>query len=193
MDYKIILTGIGIVIGFVSYASYFRGIFRGQTKPHVFSWLVWTIINWTAFFAQLVKGGGAGSWITASNALLCTLVAAIALSRGEKNITRSDWYALFGAMGGIVVWIITRNPLTAVILISIVDCFAIYPTFRKTYLKPYEENLFSWSIDLIKFILQLFALKSFNLTTALFPIVIIVNDAALTAMIILRRKSIIKP
>ena len=79
------------------------------------------------------------------------------------------------------------------ILISIVDCFAIYPTFRKTYLKPYEENLFSWSIDLIKFILQLFALKSFNLTTALFPIVIIVNDAALTAMIILRRKSIIKP
>ena len=192
LDYKTVLTGIGIAIGLVSYGSYFRGIFSGKTKPHLFSWLVWTIINWTAFFAQLVKGGGTGSWITATNACLCTLVAIFAISRGEQNITRSDWYSLTGAFLGVFGWIVTRNPVAAVILISVTDCFAIYPTFRKSYHKPYEENVFSWSIDLIKFILQLFALESFNLTTALFPIVILTNDFILTTMILIRRKSIIK-
>src|SRR3989344_7888830 len=125
MDYKIILAGIGIVIGFISYASYFRGIFLGQTKPHVFSWFVWAAINWTAFFAQLVKGGGAGAWITATNALLCSVVAVIAISRGEKEITRSDWLSLFCAVAAIIGWILTKNPLTAVILVSFADLFGI--------------------------------------------------------------------
>jgi len=188
MDYKIILAGIGIVIGFISYASYFRGIFQNKTKPHVFSWVVWAIINWTAFFAQFVSQGGAGAWITAANAALCTAVAIISLFRGEKNITKSDWISLIGALAGITGWILTDNPLTAVILVSLTDCFAIFPTFRKAYIKPYEENAFAFGIDLVKFILELIALKTFNLTTALFPITILINDALLVSMILMRRK-----
>ena len=193
MDYKVVLAIIGIVIGFVSYAAYFRGIFFGRTKPHVFSWLVWAVINWTAFSAQFVSGGGAGAWITAANAALCTAVAVIALSRGEKNITKSDWISFFGALAGIIAWVLTKNPLTAVVLVSLVDVFAIIPTFRKAYHKPYEENAFAFGIDLIKFVLELFALKSFNLTTALFPIVILVNDSLLVSMILLRRRRIFDP
>lgn len=190
MDYKIVLATIGIVIGFVSYAAYFRGIFFGRTKPHVFSWCVWALINWTAFFAQFVSGGGAGAWITAANAGLCTAVAAIALFRGEKNITKSDWISFIGALAGVVAWILTKNPLAAVILVSLVDVFAIMPTFRKAYHKPYEENAFAFGIDLIKFVLELFALEVFSLTTALFPIVILVNDSLLVGMILVRRKNL---
>lgn len=190
MDYKSALAVIGIVIGFISYTAYFRGIFFGRTKPHVFSWLVWAVINWTAFFAQFVSGGGAGAWITAANAALCTAVAVIALWRGEKNITKSDWISFIGALAGIVAWILTKNPLTAVVLVSLVDVFAIIPTFRKAYRKPYEENAFAFGIDLVKFVLELFALQAFNLTTALFPIVILINDSLLVSMILLRRKKL---
>ena len=192
MDYKEILAGIGIIIGFISYFSYFRSIFFGQTKPHLFSWFIWAVINWTAFFAQLTKGGGAGAWITGANAALCTAVAIIATFRGEKNITKTDWMCLAGASLGIVGWILTKNPLTAVVLVSLTDCFAILPTFRKAYHKPYEENAFAFGIDLVKFILELIALKSFNLTTALFPITILVNDSLLVSMILFRRKKVIK-
>ena len=187
MYYQEILAGIGIAIGFVSYASYFRGIFGGQTKPHVFSWFIWAVLNITAFFAQLVKGGGAGAWITATNGTLCLVVAIIALWKGEKNITKKDWYSLLGALAGIAGWIFTKNPLTAVILVSLTDCFAVYPTFRKAYAKPYEENAFSFGIDLVKFTLELIALKSFNLTTALFPVTILINDSLLVGMILARR------
>ncbi len=192
MVYRVILSVVGIIIGFISYAIYFRGIFTGKTKPHVFSWLVWSIVNWIAFFAQIVKGGGAGAWITGVNAFLCALVAILALFFGEKNITRSDWYSFVGALIGVFGWILTNNPLIAVILISLTDYFGIYPTFRKAYYKPYEENALSFGVDLIKFVLELVALESFNLTTALFPITILVNDTILVGMILIRRKVIKK-
>ncbi len=188
MDYKIILTSIGICIGLVSYASYFKGIFSGKTKPHVFSWSIWAIINITAFFAQLAKGGGTGAWITAVNGLLCLTVAILAIFKGEKNITTSDKLSLLGAIAGIVGWLITKNPLVAVIFLSATDYFAIFPTFRKAYLKPYEENAFSFGIDLIKFTLELFSLQSLNLTTVLFPITILINDTVLVTMILIRRR-----
>ncbi len=187
MDYKPILATVAIIIGFFSYFIYFKGIFYGQTKPHVFSWLVWGIINSTAFFAQLVKGAGAGAWITAANASLCLAVACVALFKGEKNITFTDKVAFFAALAGILAWALTKNPLTAVVIACVVDIFAIYPTFRKSYFKPFEENALSFSIDLIRFFLQLFAFESFNLTTALFPITILVNDTSLVTMILIRR------
>jgi hypothetical protein len=78
------------------------------------------------------------------------------------------------------------------VLVCLTDIFAILPTFRKAYLKPYEENAFSFAIDEVKFVLELIALGSFNLTTALFPIVILINDSLLVGMILIRRKKIPK-
>lgn len=99
MDYKVLFAGLGIVIGFISYASYFKGIFQGKTKPHVFSWLVWAVINWTAFFAQFVSKGGAGAWVTATSATLCTAVAIIASFRGEKKYYQKRLVQLYRGDG----------------------------------------------------------------------------------------------
>ena len=189
MSYQEILAIIGITIGFIAYAVYFYGVFYGKTKPHGFTWFVWGIMNITVFFAQLIKGGGAGAWITGSNGVLCLAVAVVAIWRGEKNITRTDWFCLGGALAGIMTWIVTHNPLTAVLLASVVDLCAILPTIRKAYHKPYEENVLGFSIDLAAFVLALVALESFNLTTALFPAVILVNDSFLVGMILIRRQS----
>ena len=145
-----------------------------------------------SIFCPTSKGRRSGSVDTGVNAFLCTAVALLAIFRGEKNITKSDWVCLFGALAGIIGWVVTKNPLTAIVLVSLTACIAIIPTFRKAYIKPHEENAFAFGIDLIKFVLELFALKSFNLTTALFPITILINDSMLVSMILVRRKKFIK-
>lgn len=187
MDYHQNLAIIGVSINFISYIVYFYGVFFGKTKPHGFSWLVWGIMNITVFFAQTVKGGGAGAWISASNGIFCLAVAILSIWRGEKNITKSDWLCLGGAMSAIVVWAVTSNPLFAAVLASITDMCAIIPTIRKAYHKPFEENALGFSIDMSSFVIELFALQSFNLTTALFPAAILFNDSCLLAVIFWRR------
>jgi len=104
MDYKIILGIVAVVVGFISYAPYFKDIFYGKTRPHSFSWFIWALLEGTAFFAQLSKGGSSGAWVTGTTALLCLSVFIVSLSRGEKKFTNIDKISFAGGLLGIVVW-----------------------------------------------------------------------------------------
>ncbi len=83
MEYKIFLGYLAVIIGIVSYVPYITNIFRGKTKPHAFSWLVWSVLTGIAFAAQVVEHGGAGSWITGSTALTCVVIFILALFKGN--------------------------------------------------------------------------------------------------------------
>lgn len=189
-DYKTILGVLAVVIGFIGYAPYFRDIFRGKTKPHVFSWLVWSILTAIGFLAQITRDAGAGAWVTGFTALICFIIAGLAFKYGEKEITKVDWLCFIGALLGVVFWVITSNPATAVIIITITDAVAFFPTFRKTYYKPDEETLFEYAFASLKSLIGVFALSSFNLTTALYPASLVVMNGAFVIMAVYRRRSI---
>ena len=58
---KPLIGGISVLIGFIGYVPYLRDTFIGKTKPHVFSWIIWAILEYTAFGIQIKEGAGAGS------------------------------------------------------------------------------------------------------------------------------------
>lgn len=188
IDYKIILGIAAIAVGFVSYIPYFRDIFFGRTRPHMFSWFVWAILEGTAFFAQLSKGGGAGAWVTGTTSVLCLSVFVVSLSRGEKNITRGDKISFGGAILGMILWYFSRNAATAVVLVSITDFLGFIPTFRKSYFKPHEETAKLYLMSILKLVLSLLALKSFNFTTAFYPASLILTNVLFVTMVVVRRR-----
>ncbi|MDO8593079.1 MAG: hypothetical protein Q7R92_04935 [bacterium] len=192
MDYKSILGVIAVALAIAGDIPYFINIFRKKTKPHIFSWLVWGIEVGVAFFAQLAKGGGAGTWVTGFTALSCLAVAGLALFYGEKKITKIDWASFIGALLGIVFWQLTGDPLLAVILAASVDTLGFVPTFRKAYNKPLEETTTTFSFGAIKFAISLAALESFSLTTALFPATLVLSNSAFVIMVLLRRQALAK-
>jgi hypothetical protein len=190
IDHKVLLGGLAVLIGFLSYIPYFRDILRNKTKPHAFSWLVWSVLTGIAFSAQIVKGGGAGSWINAGTALMCFAVFILAIFKGEKDIKSSDVWSLIGAGVGIALWFITNNPVLAVILITLIDALGFIPTFRKSFYKPHEETLSTFVISTIKYAISLVALSSFTLTTWLFPASLVLTNGLFVVMLIIRRKVI---
>lgn len=188
MDYKIILGTIASIVSLIGYVPYIRDIFRKKTKPHVFSWLVWSFSAGIVFFAQVVKGAGSGAWAMGIAVVVSFSIAVLAAFKGEKKITFLDWLAFSGALVGLVAWILTDNPLFAVILVTITDALAFIPTFRKAYYKPYEETLFTWFIASTKFIIVLFAMNTYNATTLLYPIYLTLSNGAFTSMLVVRRR-----
>ena len=142
------------------------------------------------FFAQVTGGAGAGVWVTGITSILCLSVAAMALSHGEKHITKSDWLFFAMALGGIVVWKLTNNPLSAVIIVSITDALAFLPTFRKAYYKPYEETVILFVLSVVKISLGILATKSLNLTTVFYPAELIVTNGLFVIMVLVRRKQL---
>jgi hypothetical protein len=187
MTYQTALGLVSVALSAVGYGHYFTSIVRGRTKPHLFSWLVWTIVLCIVFLAQLSRGAAAGAWATGASCVACAIIAVLTLSRGEKNITASDKAALAGALLIIPVWYGTRDPLWAVLMAIAIDALAYYPTFRKSYGKPYEESVFLYNVDIVKWIVALCALGSRSATTMLYPLFLIASDAALVVMILRRR------
>jgi len=188
MNYKIILGIAASVISFIGYIPYLRDIFLKKTKPHVFTWLVWSLIGGIVFFAQLSKGGGSGSWVTGVGSIICFSIAVLAVFQGEKMITASDWLAFTGALIGLILWRITNNPLFAIIIVTITDALAFVPTFRKAYYKPYEETLITWFFSSFKFIIAIIAMQSYNVTTTLYPASLVLTNGIFGAMLIMRRR-----
>jgi len=191
-NYKTYLGVLGIIVGFAGYAPYVRDVFTGKTKPHAFSWLAWSVLEWTAFFAQLSKHAGAGAWITGLSAMVGLLVACVALYRKETEIHVFDWVALCGAIIGIILWTLTNNPLLAVILVTISDALAFIPTFRKSFYKPDQETLIEYAFSAVKWMIAIFALQTISLTTWLFPASLIFTNGSFVIMSLIRRKILSK-
>src|SRR3989338_2948165 len=192
MEYKLILGALAVILQILSYGIYFLGIYRGKTKPHAFTWFVGGVINVIAFAAMIISGGGAGSWSIGVNTVLCFAVAGVGLYQKAVQYDLSDWLALAGGILGAILWGITKNSLAAVLLVAVSDVIAFVPTFRKAYRLPYEENASSFALGTINYIIALFALQTFTMTTWLYPAEIIVVDAALVILILIRRKKLLK-
>lgn len=178
---------ITLLLGVYGYIPYFIALHRRTIKPHVFSWLVWTLITAIGFAAQVAGQGGPGAWVTGFTAVMCFIVTIVALQRGEKNITRGDWIVFLLSLAAIPLWLVTKAPLWSVILISVIDLMAFLPTFRKSWRKPYEENAQAYFISGIKFGLSLLALQSVTLTTALYPASLTVLNLGFVAFVLFRR------
>ena len=63
MTFKIVATIIGALLTFIGAYLYYKDMFSGLTKPHIFTWFIWTLLTGIAFAGQLAGGGGLGSWV----------------------------------------------------------------------------------------------------------------------------------
>lgn len=188
MEYKIFLGYLALIIEAIAYAIYFVGIYRGKTKPHAFTWLVWGTLNAIGFAAVLISGGESVAVVLGVNALACFSIAAFGFKQHRVIYDKYDWAALSGAFIGIFLWWLTSDPLYAVVLISISDGVGMVPTYRKSYRLPFEENLSSFALGIFYYLLALLALNSFAVTNWLYPAAILIFDSTLVLLIIVRRR-----
>ena len=59
-----ILGIIAIIISAASDLFYIVSVLRGDSKPHVFTWIIWSIVASIVFIAQISHNAGPGAWVT---------------------------------------------------------------------------------------------------------------------------------
>ena len=175
-EFKIILGTVAGILALVGYLPYLKHTWEGKTKPHIFSWFLWGLIAGIAYVAQVFTGGGFGAWATGLTSTLCLAIAFVGLMKGQRKFSIIDWIALLLAMVSIIVWIQTKNPSFAVVIITIADAIAFVPTIIKAHRLPHEETLFPYILSGLKYVISLFAFDMINVGTALFPVSVIALD-----------------
>lgn len=190
MDYKIVFGIISIIVALIGYIFYFRDVFKAKTKPHAFSWLVWAVLSIISFAAQVTKNAGPGAWVNGATTILCFILFFIALQKGEKRITKTDWVSLVCAFISLLVWYITEEPLFTVILICIIDACGFFPTIRKSYHKPLEESAFLFFMSGLSHVFAILALANYLVVNWLYSAALVFLNWSFVFMLVLRRKKI---
>lgn len=186
-DYKLIIGVIAALIGVASYFPYIRDILKEATKPHAFSWLIWSLIIAIVFAGQIHDKGGFGAMVTGVSSIMCFIIFILSLFKGEKNITKLDSISLVLALFCIPLWVLTKGPLLAILLAVAIDLLGFFPTLRKSMLKPNEESISIFALSAFKFALGILALENFTLITALFPIYLVLANTSFSLLLLFKR------
>ncbi|HAH32873.1 MAG TPA: hypothetical protein DCL44_11225 [Elusimicrobia bacterium] len=181
---------VSIAMMALSRAIYLASIFKGKTKPHAFSWLIWATISGIGFAAQVAEGAGPGSWARGFSAATCCILAVLGYYKGEKDITKGDWTSLVVAFCAIPLWIITKTPVWSVLIVCIIDTIGYFPTIRKAWNKPYEESASSYFIATLCSFFSLFAIEHYTISTWLYPALLVFSNSALGIFLLVRRGSL---
>lgn len=193
-DLKLFYAAASSLLTLVAFAPYIWTIYKGETRPHAFSWIIWGITTLIVFFAQVEAEGGIGAWPTGLSALITFYIAWLAvLKRGDTEITRSDWGFFIASLVSIPVWYLSSDPLWAVVILTTVDTLAFGPTLRKAYVYPRQENITFFSLFILRNIFGLLALEVWSITNMLFHLVMTLGCLALIVLVLWRRRQLRPP
>ena len=191
-DSKTIISLIAVILTIVGYIPYLRDTLKRKTTPHVYTWFIWGTVTAIAFALQLSGGAGVGSWVTLTVAIIAYIIFGVGLKNGKKDITRSDTVFLILSIAAIFLWLIAKQPVISVILVSTIDILGFVPTIRKSWNNPYSETLFMYELSALRHGLSLFALQQYSIVTWLYPASWAFTNALFSLMLIFRRKAILK-
>ena len=193
MAWTVFFAILAVIAASIRYGIYFYTIFKGDTKPHAFSWFLWGTASGIGTLAQFALHGGPSVYALGFVAITCYIVALIGFFIGEKDYTRSDWIALLTCFVAIFAWQQTNNPILAVILILLIDALTYFPTIRKSFHKPQSEPPISYGFAGLRYFLMLFAVPDPAWQTLMYPFFLMTIDWGFAVYIIIRRAQLGHP
>lgn len=192
LDRAVVFAALAIIVSLFRYGTYLWGMYKKETRPHVFSWLNWGIVTGIGAYAQLKLDGGLSTWVLVVVSATCLFIAFLALFVGEKNITKSDWVTFIGALLAIPIWQATSSPMLVILLIIVIDSLTYYPTFRKSWSDPWGEPPVSYFWAGLRYFLALFAVPEFNIMVMVYPFFLMASDWGFALYALWRRRVLSK-
>lgn len=188
LDIKIIFWFLALIFSGYSYYIYYKSIFDGHSKPHVFSWFLWWFISIVVWLIQFTHEW----WLWVMNTLmvwvLCLWIAFLAYKKWDKDMSLSDKIFLWMWLISVALWIFVDIPLYSILILIAIDIFGFLPTFRKLYQKPYNEQVLAYLLASCWYSFSIFSLEEITFVTAWYVTCTAVFNLSLFFMVMVRRK-----
>ncbi len=187
---KEIIGIIAVILTFLAYIPYYRDIFKGKTRPHIYSWALWGLLTVLLVALQIKGGAGPATWVTAAAGLLCIGVVFLSLKNGKRDITKLDTAVAILSLAAIFFWLIVDQPIASIVLVIVADMLAFIPTVRKSYNHPYSETLSLYVTNALRFGLALLAVEQYTFLSVSWIAAWIVGNVLLSVLLIVRRAQV---
>ena len=175
------------IVAAVSFVPYILSILRGKTKPHRATWWIWTVVGFMLGASYYSSGANHTLWVSVSYIIGPFATAILSIKYGVGGWTRFDRNCLLGAGVSVVLWWMFSSPLAALVINLFIDFMGALPTIRKAYHEPESEDPTAWVLGSAANTANLFAVESWTLKIAIYPIYMFTACGLITAFIFIRR------
>ena len=188
----VIAAIIGGLISIIAAIPYIRDIFLGKTKPERAMWWIYSALFILLFAAQLSAGANWLLVISGTYILAPTVIAILSLKYGYGSFHKRDLWSLVVAALGIALWLLTDNPLMAILIVIVIDFAGFWLTLIKTWQAPHSETLITWQLNCLTAIVSLFSINTWSFAVVAYPVYAILATALIVWLIMYRRTKIKK-
>lgn len=190
MDWNTAISLIVIALTFAGYVPYILDIFRKKTTPHAFTWFSVSLTAFLAYALQVEGGAGVGAWAMLFVSIICAFIFLLSFKYGTRDIKKIDIFFLGISIIALYLWLVVDQPILSVVLITLAEVFAYFPTIRKSWSDPHSETLVFYEISTVRHGLVLLAVEKINLLTALYPAAWALTNLVIALILIVRRKAL---
>lgn len=183
---------LSVALTIIGYTPYVLDILKGKTKPHIFSYLIWSIVTAIIFALQVSAGAQSGSWVTLCVTSILLLIFFLSIKKGTKDIKKIDIVFLIITLLTLPLWLVVKQPVLSIIVLSTIDMLGFIPTIRKSWNDPYSETLSLYVITTFRHAISMFAIVEYSIVTWLFPATWVMANAFFSVLLIIRRKKIVE-
>jgi hypothetical protein len=175
------LIVIGALAHIASSSSYIYKTLQGKTKPNRVTFLMWAILAFIIAAAAYSDGAGwaVAPVIMAGLAPFCIFLASFVNPNAYWKLGKLDYVCGALSILAIALWLITSNPILAIVLALIGDAVAAVPTIIKTYKYPETEHFGAYVGALLNNALVFLYVPMFTFSALAFPVYIVICNGTI--------------
>jgi len=186
----------GVLAGLVSILDpipYIRDVRRGLTRPHRGTWLIWSFLGVTAFWANLADGAAWSLAMIGVQALTMSAVFALSLRYGVGGVSRFELALIALAGLGVVGWALSSQAVIATVFVVVADLIGVAMMLPKTWRDPGSETLSTFVLASLAGVLSAFAVGALHPGLLLYPIYFACANGVVAGLIVVRRRERRRP
>jgi hypothetical protein len=176
---------VGTLIAAAGTVAYLINTVKGKVKPNRVSFLLWSVVPFIAFFAQIQQGVGLEALMTFSTGFLpfTVFIASFVNKQAEWKLTLFDLICGILSLVGLALWMITKVGNVAIFFSIIADGLAAVPTIVKAFKYPDTELAWPWLATVIGVLLTLLTLSKFTFANSGFILYILALNILIYALV----------
>jgi hypothetical protein len=174
-------------LSFLAFVPYILSTLRGRNRPNRATWIIWTAVGVSLLASYAAAGARETVWVSVANLLAFLAVLGFSFKYGVGGWTPFDAACLLGAAFGFALWWWFDSPLPTLYSGLFVDFVGALPTIKKAWENPESEDLLAWVLFFVANALNLFAIRTWSVVVASYPVYMVFITFVLMAILIVRR------
>jgi hypothetical protein len=184
-----VLGLLAALVGIADTIPYIRDTLSGATRPHRGTWLIWSCLAVVVCLSQHADGASWSLLMTATQALLTSVIFLLAIRRGEGGVSAAERLMIAIAGSGVIVWIVADEPIVATACVVAADLLGAAMMAPKTYHDPQSETLATFTLASLSGALAAGAVGPAEPALLLYPVYFALVNGAIAMLIYQRRTS----